>query len=109
LVGDGRVSSEFRTVHTNTTPDPGDQPGRIPPVDPFRLDEPRFQLEAAPARLYSLATIAGLFNCTPRKVLAAVRTGLLPQPWFTKGRTQLWAPEKIRPFLDRHRDGQLTL
>jgi hypothetical protein len=69
---------------------------------PPESDSPPFRLEAPPNELWSLARLCKEFGVSKTSIYEWIRLGRLPRPWLRRGRRQLWAPETVRPALERY-------
>jgi predicted DNA-binding transcriptional regulator AlpA len=70
-----------------------DGPG---PDVPYRLEPP-------PNELWNLARLCNEFAVSESTIYGWIREGRLPRPWPRRGGRSLWAPEAVRPALERYR------
>jgi hypothetical protein len=72
--------------------------------------EPAFQLRAPPDELWSLVRLCNEFGLSERRVYQLIESGRLPRPWLHRNGKAFWAPEAVRPALERywHRMGRET-
>jgi hypothetical protein len=70
--------------------------------------EPLFQLQSPPDELWSLTRLCNEFGVTKSMIYQWTRSGRLPQPWLHRNGRSFWAPETVRPALERywHRIGR---
>jgi predicted DNA-binding transcriptional regulator AlpA len=64
--------------------------------------EPRFQLQAPPNELWSLTRLCNEFGVSQSTIYEWIRSGRLPQPWLRRKGKSSWAPETVRPALERY-------
>jgi predicted DNA-binding transcriptional regulator AlpA len=74
----------------------------LPPSRALEPDEPPFRLESPPNELWALDRIREEFGGVSKTTIYDwIRAGRLPRPWVHRGGRSLWAPELVRPALDR--------
>lgn len=70
--------------------------------------EARFRLQSPPDELWGLIRLCNEFGVSKSMIYEWIRSGRLPQPWLRRGGRSFWAPEAVRPALERywHRMGR---
>jgi hypothetical protein len=67
-----------------------------------RSDSPPYRLEAPPNELWSLTRLCNEFRVSRSMIYEWIREGQLPQPWLRRRGKSFWAPEQVRPALERY-------
>jgi hypothetical protein len=72
--------------------------------------EPAFRLQASPDELWSLIRLCNEFGVSKRRIYQWIESGRLPRPGLHRNGKSFWAPEAVRPVLQRywHRMGRET-
>jgi hypothetical protein len=65
--------------------------------------EAPFELEAPSNELWSLVRLRREFGVSDTTIWNWVRSGRLPRPWLHRNGKSFWAPETVRPALERYR------
>ena len=73
-----------------------------PRSHPLGPGEPPFRLQALPNELWTLTLLGDEFGVSKSTIYEWIRLGRLPQPWVRRKGKSLWAPETVRPALERY-------
>jgi predicted DNA-binding transcriptional regulator AlpA len=65
--------------------------------------EPIFRLQSSPDELWSLTRLCNEFGVSKATIYDWIRSSRLPRPWLHRDRRSFWAPETVRPTLERYR------
>lgn len=80
----------------------------LPRSQSLEPGEPPFQLQSPPAVLWGLTRLCDEFGVSESMIYEWIRSGRLPRPWLCRAGRSFWAPEAVRPALERywHRMGR---
>lgn len=66
-------------------------------------EDPRFRLQSPPNELWGLTRLQSEFGVSKSMIYEWIRSGRLPKPWLHRDGKSFWAPETVRPALERYR------
>jgi hypothetical protein len=64
--------------------------------------EQPFRLRSPPNELWNLIRLCNEFGVSKAIIYEWIRSGRLPVPWVRRGGKSFWAPETVRPALERY-------